>query len=415
MSDRRELYRFAAARQMIIDIFTVPGGYIAAAQLELGEGAGSREVTASGKGFDAARAVLSCLGEAVETHSWMHQRTDDAELVRSSAVGDRKMLPAARILGFSASQVRHRDRYNGLWADWDAVPPARQLSRPDLWSTVSNLDGSGIALCPAFLCHGGFGEAICGDGSLNADSNGCAAGASWRAAQSRAVLELVERDATGIWWWPGCVRNRLSPGLIDDPDLARALAEHRDQTGRRVWFLDISTFRNAHTVAALSCDRNGGQIAVGFAAAFALRDALRSSFLEMIQTELALDAHEIRSARNMPMSGADFRLATWLVESDIERLDFLCGQDGTIAEGASGMVGTLSGLVGEMSAETGESVWFRDLSRPEIGVRVAKAICPGLAHFKPRWGCDRLWKLPGQRGWRTTYGRRGLRSRPPLP
>ncbi|WP_202330599.1 YcaO-like family protein [Mesorhizobium sp. L-8-3] len=400
---------------MTVDIFDVPGGFIAATRLGLGEGAGSREVTASGKGFDPARAVLSCLGEAVETHSWMHQRADGAKLVRSSEAGDLRMLPPARILGFSATQVRHRDRYNRLWADWDAVPPAGQLSRPDLWSTVSDLDGSSIALCPAFLCHGGFGEAVYGDSSLNADSNGCAAGASWRAAQSRAVLELVERDATGIWWWPGCVRTRLSPGLFGDPDLSKALAEHRDQTGRRVWFLDISTFRNAHAVAALSCDRNGKQIAVGFAAAFVLGDALRSSFLEMIQTELALDAHEIRKARNMPMSNADLRLATWLVESDIKRLDFLCGQDGTIAEEASGMVGTLPGLVEEMSAATGESAWFRDLSRPETGVRVAKAICPGLAHFKPRWGCDRPWKLPGQRGWRTTYGRRGLRSRPPLP
>ena len=161
--------------------------------------------------------------------------------------------------------------------------------------------------------------------------------------------------------------------------------------------------------------RDGRRVAVGFAAAFDLQAAAKAAFLEMIQTELAFDAHEMRLAMNsdMPMSSADRRVAAWLQQAGLGTMGFLTGSD--LRSGTqTGQAGTLSCLMEEINTASGGNVWFADLRRPAFAVPVVKAICIGLAHFKPRPGCDRLWTLPEQRGWQATYGRSDFERLMPL-
>jgi ribosomal protein S12 methylthiotransferase accessory factor len=40
-----------------------------------------------------------------------------------------------------------------------------------------------------------------------------------------------------------------------------------------------------------------------------------------------------------------------------------------------------------------------DLTRPDVGFSVARAIVPGLVHFWPRLGCRRLYEVPQAQGW----------------
>ncbi|MER9732323.1 YcaO-like family protein [Mesorhizobium sp. M0217] len=413
-SDRRRLYSFAARHGLIADLFEVPGGILAAAKLGLQDGAGSRQVTVSGKGYSQAQALLGCLGEAVEIASWMYQSADGQTLVAADQAGDSRIIPGNAVLGFSKRQIGQRRRLNSMWDGWDAIPPVRQLHNAGLLAPVRDLAGARTALCPAFLCFGGFGEAVHGDSSLNADSNGCAAASTLDAAMARAVLELVERDATGIWWWRGCRRGRFAPAG-NDAALAAALTEHAAETGRRAWFLDISIFHNAPVAAAISCDDDGRHVAVGFAAAFDLQAAAKSAFLEMIQTELAFDAHEMRVATrsDTPMASADSRVAVWLERANLDTMGFLAGSEPKSGTQTS-QAGTLQSLIDEMHMASGGDVWFMDLQRPAFDVPVVKAICTGLAHFKPRQGCDRLWALPLQRGWQATYGSRGFERLMPL-
>jgi len=411
-SDRLRLYSFAARHGLIVDLFEIPGGILAAANLGLAWSGGIRQVTVSGKGYSRSQALLGCLGEAVEIGSWMYQALDEGKLVAADQASD--IIPAEAVLGFSRRQIQQRRRLNRMWEGWDAIPPPGQLYNPDRLARVRDFAGSRTAMCPAFLCFGGFGEAVHGDDSLNADSNGCAAGSTIDAAMSRAVLEVVERDATGIWWWRGCRRRRFAP-TGDDASLAAALKEHAVETGRRVWFLDISTFHSAHVAAAISCDGDGRRVAVGFAAAFDLQAAAKAAFLEMIQTELAFDAHEMRVATNgdAPMSAADRRVAAWLEHANLDTMGFLSGSDPGSAT-QTGQAGMLSRLMEEINTASGGNVWFADLQRPAFEVPVVKAICVGLAHFKPRPGCERLWMLPQQRGWQATYGRRDFERLMPL-
>ena len=411
VADRRKLFGFAALWGLTLHVFQVAGAAIAACNINLPEPASFQQTTVSGKGFTIAQAVLSCLGEAVEIVSWIYQRTDVERFVDSAHFGGLAAISAERVFGFSPAQIRDRSRLNRRWTGGDSVPPGRLLQNPEFGIEVSNLAGSYIAWCPAFLAFGGFGEIHHDDKTLNADSNGCAAGASRDAANESAVLELIERDATGIWWWRGCNRARLGPEFLDEAGLNTALAEHSQEMARRVWFLDISTFENASVVAAISCDANGRNVAMGFAAAFSISEAARSAFLELIQTELAIEAHEFRVQNGVTSAAAaDSKLAQWLASVDLAKLNFLLGTDNPKTNEQQARRGTLSTLTDEMASD-GHHVWFASLERPEIRVPVVKAICEGLAHFKPRFGCQRVWRLPETRGWEVTFG--GPTSRRP--
>ena len=398
-ADRRNLYRFASAHRLIVDIFEVPGGFVAAANIDLAGGT----ATASGKGFAAAQAVLGCLGEAVELGSWTYRASDRARL--ANAPDGAETVSAARVLGFSDRQIRDRDRLNRLWDGWDAIPPSQQICAADHWLPVHAATGGKTALCPAFLCFGGYGELAHGDRSLNADSNGCAAAASFEAAERRAVLELAERDATGIWWWRGCLRERIAPATTADVEFATAITRHRDDSGRQLWFLDISVSPSVAVAAAVSCEGNGGHLALGFGAGLDCEAAMRSAFLELIQTELAIDAHEIRRVAepDAPLSAADRRTARWLREATLSTLPFVAGRLGDLPDtGATRSEISTASLIDDLCGD--ETLWYADLSRPEIGVTVVKAVCAGLGHFKPRRCSPKLWSVPEQRGWQTSFG-----------
>ena len=81
-SDRRRLYSFAARHGLIVDLFEMPGGILAAANLGLPGVDGIRQVTASGKGYSHSQALLGCLGEAVEIASWMYQASGERTTCR---------------------------------------------------------------------------------------------------------------------------------------------------------------------------------------------------------------------------------------------------------------------------------------------------------------------------------------------
>ena len=128
-------------------------------------------------------------------------------------------------------------------------------------------------------------------------SVGVAAGPTFEWAASRALLELIERDAAGLWWMGGR-RGEAVP--LDSPAMAELVGlvgSLRQQTHDRVsWLLDITTDIGIPVIVALSCDRDGRQLAYGLAARLSVAEAARSAILELCQTELALLLAAIRRA-----------------------------------------------------------------------------------------------------------------------
>jgi ribosomal protein S12 methylthiotransferase accessory factor len=185
------------------------------------------------------------------------------------------------------------------------------------------------------------------------------------------------------------VRTRLDIARLEDPSLPSHILQHRSETGRRLWLLDISAFQSAMAVAAISCEDSGEHMAAGFGAGFTMVSAARSAFLEVLQSEAAMQAHAERTARprNATPSDDDCRMSRWKRFADVRNFRFAIGKpaDGTDSAGT----GNIDSLLDEIEEVCGQQVWFADLSRPEIAVPVTKAICGGLSHFKVRWGCQR--------------------------
>lgn len=362
---------------------------------------GGETVTASGAGFNLADALAGCLGEAAEIDSSLFRPGDREELLTSEDVAGLRRLDAGAVLGFSKAQIASRDRLNLIWDGWDRIPPASELAAPRHWASVRSFDGSGNAACPAFLCYARFGRFVHGDATLDCDSTGCAAGETDSMARTKAILELVERDCAGIWWNRGVACERVSRPQLEAAGLLPALHAHHEETDRRAWFLDISAFRSATVIAAISCRPDESELAIGFGAAFERTSALRSAYAEMVQSEVAIEAHEARREAGASLAAADRQMARWLRRANLARLPFLAGT-AEMAGKEEVVDGTAESLLGEMASQGLGPVWFAGLTREDVGVPVVKAICEGLAHDKARHGCARLDALPPRRGWLAT-------------
>ena len=394
------LFKFARDKALTVDVFHASGAYLALTNID-DVHASAGKTTANGAGFSVEAAVSSCLGEAVEYSSWVFRETDRDRLLREAELAGMQRINAAAVLGFSAAQLAGRERLNRAWDGWDRIPPLEELDRPRFWNRVSSFDGMRTAACPSFLCHGRFGDVVHGDPTLNVDSNGCAAGATPDMATVKAMLELVERDATGIWWDRGCVRPRLDVAFADE-NLRAALVRHREETGRYIWFLDISTFRAAAVVAAVSSEASGAGMALGFGAGFDWPGAMRSAFLELVQSEIAIEASMVRSERkDRQCLPEDRRTARWRRFANLSNLRFASGSEPQAARATDGDM-SAQRLLDEIEQVHGKEIWFADLTCPQFGTPVVKAVCEGLAHYKLRRGSSRYADMPRRHGWNTT-------------
>lgn len=350
-------------------------GYPAAARAQ------SRRA-ASGRGTTAAACAASGVGEAVELASccaWGDEptwRARPAELERAFA--------PATLLGLSPPQVADRGAWNARhgWLDWRPAPCPPE--RPIDWVVAEDADGAAIAV-PADFVYIGRREPGDEEAAAVADSNGCAAAPTPAGARLAALLELVERDATGRWWYGQRARPSLPLALLDAAPGLRSAFEARQ---RRTLLLDITTDLGVPCVAAISSEPDGTRVGLGFAAAPDPSDAACAAATEMVQTELAL-----RAATALADPGPPWR--DWLAEVDMT-LPVLAAAgppaappdplDGATAAGAEGQLDAL--LV--RCARSRCRVAFVDLTRPEFGVPVARALSPDLCHCRPRFGFRRL-------------------------
>ena len=169
------------------------------------------------------------------------------------------------------------------------LPALEALPRRDGLATVMALDlvTGGAVPVPAqdvYLdCAAMLGEDLVTD----ADSTGCAAGATRQDAQSHALWECIERDAVALWWHGGLPPGTLPVDLIDakQPRLSWWL----DQRDRTTVLLDLTTDIGLPVVASVSADGLGRQVAVGTAARPQLADAALAAVTEMVQTEVGMD------------------------------------------------------------------------------------------------------------------------------
>lgn len=235
-------------------------------------------ISVAGAELSAEGAAIRCLGEAAE---------------RLSSLYD----PSRATVSVAAAEVPAdlRALLDGE-ADTLACLQGQRLS-----------DGEAVWVPAALVLHDPVGQL---SGPTGTCAKGVAAGPDWQNAVSRAVAELVERDAAALWWLGGRMAAPVSLDRLAACEAGAVLCALRgDQKGRTAWLLDISTEFGLVVMAAVSVMQNGEGFACGLSASANPAEAMRGALVEMAQMELS--QHLIRGkAKALGQEGlteADFR------------------------------------------------------------------------------------------------------------
>ncbi|AXT26402.1 hypothetical protein D1823_07330 [Ruegeria sp. AD91A] len=330
---------------------------------------------ASGRGMTRAQAEASGLGEAIEIAS-LCRWGDELTLETDREDCPEPSWDAQTLMGFSNAQRRDRRAWNDRLRGIDWIPDPKPVG-PAEWVEARSIDGGSVWVPSqaVFMSHdltvGSVADCV-------ADTNGCAAGSTDRAAQTHALLELIERDAAGRWWYGARARRLIGPDMLDEATTHTCTVLQND--GFAVKLIDITTDLGAPVVVAAGAHAGGKPIALGFGAAVTLVDAAQKAACEMAQMLLVFQDPQGDSHRRP-------HLNAWMEEASLETAPL------GAARFADGAEYSTSGSFLSRIRAAGVRLAFLEQTRPEFGVPVWRAISPDLCHWKPRFGRQRLLGL----------------------
>ena len=354
----------------------------------------------AGKGPTLIQARASALAESLERYS--------SEFTGSEfrTVGSYRELAAEAIhpntvMGYSERQYLERDVWNALGSPFNAVPVPLDPELALPWSPVWSLTEAREKLLPTQFLY--FSGPTFSPGPMprccRSCSNGNAAGNNLEEAVLQGFLELVERDATAIWWY-----NRLRrPGV----DLAsfglsyfQDLAAHYEGLGRDLWALDLTHDLGIPAFAAVACRKDTRQqVLFGLGCSLDPSVALLRAFAELNQFVSGLGPEA-----QTPLG--DEATLKWLASATPEDHPYLAPDPGVpprrledFPQAASGdLLADILHCKGLVEAK-GMEMLVLDLTRADAGMPVAKVIVPGLRHFWARFAPGRLYDVPVAMGW----------------
>lgn len=345
----------------------------------------------SGTGETLEDALVSCIGEGIERLAQFEHPGDICARATLPEVRDRVMPGLTPIV-----EQELTNRSGSVALEWISgrllkgnaetrEDPAVLL--PADW-VLRRVQGGQVRLPP-----------------ITTLSTGAAAGPNWDWAASRAILELVERDAASLWWIGGC---RGRSAALDDPSLpgiVRLLGTLRgDARARRTWLLDITTDIGIPVVAALSCSSNGRGLACGLAARTSLAAAARAALLELCQMELAIIIARAKLVEKGEAGLAiidrqNLERATRIDVGACELLHPL-GCPVSYCEDADR---TELSTIADRLAHAGIEAALVDLTRPQSAIRVVRAIAPALQPMPSDMVTPRLQRALTETGGGTRH------------
>ncbi|WP_426433905.1 TOMM precursor leader peptide-binding protein [Bradyrhizobium genosp. P] len=354
-----------------------------------------------GKGSTAEQGEASALMEAIERYSGIFQGDEIRARKRFTDFPSDDAIRPNDILQFSDEQYRTRAPHNH--DDSHHTQPAPEPFDPSArieWSPVWSLRDKRFRYIPTSLLYFFHDE----PGAIfAADSNGCAAGNTREEAIVQGFLELMERDAYAIWWYNRSQRAEVDLSQFDD-SYVRDLKTQLEDSGRRLWVLDITSDLGIPThVAIVHWMQNGQEnIEFGSGSHFDPRIALLRSLTELNQF-LSIGLMGGGSGEKPSLDGIN--------PLRLEQYPFLIpGANPIIPPAAASNVpldntrAQVDACV-DIAARAGMDFLVLDQTRPDVEVPVVRVIVPGMRHFYRRFGPGRLYDVPVKLG---------LRNRPSL-
>ena len=348
----------------------------------------------AGKGLSTAQARASALCEALERYSGVF-RGDEPRITARYGELEGALHPDD-LQGFSTSQIEQRATGEASQEARSWVPMPFDEDRPVDWSAAWSLTEERFKHVPTAWCY--FHAPLPDDHRFcRGDSNGNAAGNCLEEAILQGFLELVERDAVGIWW-----HNQLRrPGVdLDSFELPRldALVRTVRGLGRTLHVLDLShdfalggTSKDPgiYTFAAISWStRDRGQPLFGFGAHFDAGIAVARAVTEMCQFLPGLVAGRERKILSGTLVDDAFLQPSGRTRG---RRDFPGSEPRDLRQEVEWCV--------ELARRRQLETLIVEQTRADIGLSVVKVIVPGLRYFWPRYAPGRLYDVPVTLGW----------------
>jgi len=324
---------------------------------------GSPMVGVSGVGLTLRDAFQGCIGEGIEYLSQLQAGTD---LLLKPGVDDWSGKLGPNALKLVAALLERR------------MQPERALS----WCRATRLTDGGEVLLPADIClrRPPSQRDFTPPYPL---SIGSAAGPSRDAAALHGLLELIERDATSLWWRGGQLARSIPPqheaGTLAE-GLLRQL-RHGAAAQRRTWLLDITTDIGVPCVTAVSCRADGSGFAFGLAAQPALEAAVRSAILEMCQLELAdavVTAKRVERGHDALNAQDRTHLQRAAINADQCRLLQPVAEHAAHLPFRATEARDIFGLIVQRLDELQIETFCIDLTRQRFAIPVVRMIAPGL-------------------------------------
>jgi ribosomal protein S12 methylthiotransferase accessory factor len=327
----------------------------------------SRSLSVSqGKGVDLVSAKVSAVGEAIESWSAEHV-VRDLRLTTWGELAARAPVVAVEDLPRPTGSRFHRDLTT-------------------MWIEGADVIGGGPAYVPYELVHLDRRlPRLPGSGSFLNSSTGLASGNHLLEALSHALCEIVERDAAALWERRDAddrAERRLDLASVDD-DVCTGLLARCTQARVAVGAWDLTTDVGLATFMAIAVDDRGDQsrslpAARGFGCHPSRVVALTRAITEAAQSRLTLiagsrDDNPVERDREMRDRHAvsTHRVAALSAGGSRSFVD--------VPDRASPSIDGDVALELDRLRDVGvTSVVMVDLTHPELGVPVVRAVVPGL-------------------------------------
>jgi ribosomal protein S12 methylthiotransferase accessory factor len=309
------------------------------------------------------------------------------------------------VMAFSEAQYCQRDAINALNINFHFVPEPLPDDLPVSWSPIWSMSQTCVKYLPTQLVRyqAKDSQAVYAKGC----SNGSAAGNTLEEAILQGFCELVERDATAIWWYNRLRRPGIDLSTYDDDAYFCQLRKEYQARNREIWALDLTSDLGIPVVAAISkhIRQTSESILIGLGCHLNMRIAVDRALAELNQMFwMSFPDHDTG------LSGLnDKSTLHWFATATTENQSYLLPATqlpptciDAIRPRSSGHLLADIDLCRNTIEAKGMEMLVLDQTRDDIGLPVVKVVVPGLRHFWRRLGPGRLYDVPVQMGWLNT-------------
>ena len=231
----------------------------------------------TGYSFDEDKAIKSAIGEGVERYCGNHVPDD---LLKASVVEmlerGYNFLNPKEFLQFTKEQLEKINTYFGV--DKSVLVE---------WVPMINLVKDENCYLPADVVYVDYrsyqkNKKVKGN-RLPILFSGLSAGSTVNYAIINSLLEIIERDATMLWW---IGRKPAKELIIDSKDRLSDVINESETKGIALKFLLLSTEFSVYTVACVLNDYENKFVTVGFSCHFNIKQASEKALMEAYQLRM---------------------------------------------------------------------------------------------------------------------------------